>query len=254
MNGLAQTSLLPLLKIAIVPVMLLSVLWRNRRDKRRRAEAEASVASDSKPSRREVIDPATLDPEALRAALDRLQGGTGFVTARGEAIPEQRLRKDLADRLMDAAQFDAADLVLTEARDRDAGLILCQARLCVHRGRIDEARTALSDAADLQLSALRQAARGMRVHLAEMLAEGMPEAEAPSLADADLTGFGPLPCLHLAGRSDEARALAAELLEVLDRALAIPIKDADGRIDGLPVATVQAIRDTLSAVPDWTAA
>lgn len=253
MYGLSQDTLMTLLKIGIVPVMLLSILWRNRREKCRRAEAEATLVSSRKQSRHEVIDPTTLDLDDLRAALNRLDGGTGLVTPRGEPIPEQRLRKDLADRLMDAGVFDEAELVLTDGPERDAGLILCRARLFAHRGRIDEARTALSDAADLQLAAMRQAARGMRVHLAEMLASGMPRTDEPKFSDPGLTRFGPLPCLHLAGRGEEARELAADLGAVLDRALTTQIKDADGRIDGLPIATVEKIRNTLSAVPGWMA-
>lgn len=259
MNGLSQDSLLTLLKIAIVPVMLLSILWRNHREKRRRAEATAAATSERKRRRHEVVDLATLGPEPLEALLARRAEGTDLVTPRGQPISDALLRNTLAERLMDAGRFDAADGVLSRGADSDgarmdAGLILNRARLFVHKGRLAEARDALSDAADLQLAALRQAARGIRAHLAEMLAEGMPETDPPRLDDPGLARLGPLPCLHLAGRGEEARVLASELLAVLDRALAAPALDEDGRVDGLPVATLQRIRATLSRVAGWPAA
>jgi len=254
MNGLSQDSLLTILKIAIVPVMLLSILWRNRREKRRRAMAETQATTERSRSRREVVDLTALDVAGLRGALERAVEGLVFVTPQGHPLHDAAIRTTLAVALMDAGRFEAVGPLLTVGDDRDPGLLLCRARLYVHQGQEPEARAMLSEAADLQLAEMKQAARGMRVHLAEMLAEAVPTGAAPGISDLRLTDFGPLACLYLAGRGDAAQALAAELVDALDRALASVAVMDDGRIDGLPRSTVEQVRQTLSGVALWGAA
>ena len=97
MNGLSQETLLMALKIAIVPVMLLSVLWRNRLEKRRRTEAtEQEQLARSARARREIIDLPATDISGMQMALDRLRNGAFLVSPRNEPVTEPMLRGALA--------------------------------------------------------------------------------------------------------------------------------------------------------------
>lgn len=247
MTGLSQDTLLMILKIAIVPVMLLSILWRNRREKRRRANTAAEdQAARNASARREVIDLRSTDIATLQAALDSVTSGACLVSPRNEPVTEPALRSALATALMDAGQFDAASEVIGENADDSPGLMLCAARLHALTGNEDAARHILAAVADRQVEAMRSASRGLKTHLAEMLAEPLKSApKSISLSDSNLTEAGPLEILSLSGREDEAKALASELATVLDNALRSGGDDPELRIDGLPAA---AVRRSLAAL------
>lgn len=256
MNGLSQDTLMTLLKIAIIPVMLLSILWRNRREKRRRAEAEIAEKQERSAVRRDVVDLGSADVAALQSALDRVEGGACLVSPRGLPLTAPRLRRALATALMDAGRFDEAGPVLSGAAetDDDPQMTLCRARLHAHRGDDETARALLSEAADHQLSEARTASRGLRVHLAELLADGLSdEAMMRPLHETRLSMLGPLDCLVLSGRGSEARALTDEMLTALDRAIDESAADPDGRGGGLPRAALEAAKSALMAFRDRSA-
>ncbi|WP_131541875.1 hypothetical protein [Nioella sediminis] len=235
-----------ILKIAIVPVMLLSILWRNRREKRRRAQTQDRQREERAPVRREVIDLPAADIPTLQEALNQVKGGACLVSPRNEPVTEPMLRRDLASALMDAGRVDAVSEVIGENADDSPGLMLCAARLHALTGNEDAARQILSVVADRQLESKRIASRGLKTHLAEMLAEPLrPAPKSISLSDSALTEAGPLELLSLSGREDEAKALASELATVLDKALRSGGDDPELRIDGLPVAAVRRSLATL---------
>ena len=248
MNSLSQDSLLMALKIAIVPVMLLSILWRNRREKRRRAQALTKERAERGAVRREVVDLGSADIGALRAALEKAETGADLVSSRGEKLTARRLRRELARAQMDAGLFDDAARILTaDEAEGDVPMLLCLARLRVHQGQDEAARRALSDVADLGVAEARTASRGLRAHLAELLALSLTDQTGPlSLRGSDLSALGALECLVLSGRWDEARALTDEMLSVLDRALAESERDPEGRGGGLPRAALVASRSALT--------
>lgn len=246
MTGLSQDTLLMILKIAIVPVMLLSILWRNRREKRRRAKTRDRQREERAPVRREVIDLPAADIPTLHAALNQVKGGACLVSPRNEPVTEPMLRRDLASALMDAGQLDAASEVIGENADGSPSLMLCTARLHALTGNEDAARHILAAVADRQLEAMRIASRGLKTHLAVMLAEPLKSApKSNSLSDSTLTEASSLELLSLSGREDEAKALASELATVLDKALRSGGEDPELRIDGLPAAAVRRSLATL---------
>lgn len=250
MTGLSQDTLLMILKIAIVPVMLLSILWRNRREKRRRANTAAEdQAARSASARREVIDLGSADIAGLKTALCRVTSGACLVSPRNEPVTEPALRSALATALMDAGRFDAASEVIgaADASD-DPDLLICLARLDLHRGDETGAISRLSRAADLKLAVLRQASRGVRLHLAELLAQSLSDAMPPlTLQNTRLSGLGPLDCLILSGRAAEARSLLEELVPLLQRGIAESAGDPEGRAGPLPRQAAEAALSRLSA-------
>jgi hypothetical protein len=253
MTGLSQETLLMFLKIAIVPVMLLSILWRNRREKRRRADTAAEEqAARNASARREVIDLRSAEIATLQAALDSVTSGACLVSLRNEPVTEPALRSALATALMDADRFDDAAGVIGGAdQSCDPDVVICAARLELHRGDETEAISRLSQAADLKLAALRQASRGVRLHLAELLAQSLSDALPPlTLQNTRLSGLGPLDCLILSGRDAEARSLLEELLPLLQRAIAESAGDPEGRAGPLPRQAAEAALSRLAAYRD----
>ncbi|MGI3183653.1 hypothetical protein [Nioella aestuarii] len=245
-----------LLKIAIIPVMLLSILWRNHREKRRRADALAAEKQERSAVRRDVVDLGSADVAALQMALDRVDRGDCLVSPRGLPLTAPRLRRALATALMDADRFDEAAKVLAGAAedDDDPQMMLCRARLHAQRGGDENARALMSGAADRQLSEARTASRGLRIHLAELLANSVSdEARVLPLHETRLSMLGPLDCLVLSGRGSEARALTDEMLTALDRAISESTADPDGRGGGLPRAALDAAKSALLAFRDRSA-
>jgi hypothetical protein len=245
---------LPLIKILIIPVMLLSILMRNRRDKRRRAEAEAAERRkrEKAKTRRHVFDPATADPAALETALEQLDAGEVLVSPRGEDLGAATLYLALADALLAEDRVDDAEppvrvVLAGDNHDARADALLRLARIHALRSKDEDARALLSEAADLMLAALRRRARGNPRDLAQLMAEGLPDTP-PALSSADLADLGPLTCLQLSTRADEARALASDSAAVLERALADTADDPEGRVDGLPRALLETALARLRAV------
>ncbi|WP_306047614.1 hypothetical protein [Nioella sp. MMSF_3534] len=228
-----------ILKIAIVPVMLLSILWRNRREKHRRAKADAEDrAARRTPVRRDVVDLHSLDTSGLRDALARVESDGRLVSRRNEPVTAAMLRQALASSLMDeGALAEAADVIDSGSVD-DLPLLLCSARLHALSGNNDAARTLLSAAADRRFEDLQSASRGLPTHLAQMLADSLIEDlhlhHSNRLSDA-----GPLNLLVLSGRSDEAQALARHSASELQRALQGADIDPEVRIDGIPQAALR---------------
>jgi len=252
MNGSLQDMLPTILKIGAIPLILLSVLLRRRSDRQRRAAAVEAARDTGGRRTRSVFDLDEADIGAIQTGLERLADGEVLVTSRGQEITTHHLRGRLARRLLEAEEVTAAETIVEAmldaapdpAPDRAEPLLLL-ARIRAMQGREAKARACLSQAADHDLAALRLAARGSPVHLAELLAGGLPVGGPPDLLDPRLADYGPLPCLWLAGRQDEARALIAGLDPALDRALAGPSPEDGDRIEGLPRATVEAARDRL---------
>ena len=249
------SSLLPLLKIAIVPIMLMSILLRNRAAKRRRATDEAVQKAAVQSARTAVVTLEGLDSAGLGAVMDRLEAGEPMQDRDGHALILSRVAVVRADALWAEGRSGPAQEVLsraldTEMTERDrAAALLRLARLEARQGRDEAARGHVSEAADLLLSLRRTEARGDILHLAERLADDVLASAADAhLSDPRLTDYGPLLCLRLAGRETEARDIASDLVTRVDRALVETAGDPTGRVDGFPRDLLIKLRGRLSVL------
>jgi len=260
MNSVLQDNLLMLLRIGVIPVLLISILLRNRRQKRLRAEKLAQSQSQRSASRRTAFDPAETRVEVLRDLLARFDAGDAFSGPTESAVTRGMIATRLAVALLSDGAGQEAELVLaqtleaedeTTPDDRRAALMQL-ARLRVGQDRPEDARTCLSEAADLDLARLRAEARGDILHFADRLAANMAATIPPDLTDPKLPDYGPLSCLHLAGREADAREIATDVVARLDRALSETEDDPTGRVDGFPRDLLQQVRGKLAvmAQPD----
>lgn len=249
MNNISQDALLMALKIAIVPVMLISILWRNRREKLRRTEtATKERETRAVSTRRDVVALSSLDIGGLETALDRVENGDCLVSPRNEPLTAAMLRRSLASALMDAGRLDEAEQVIGDVTNASPALMLCAARLRALSGEDAAARKLVSTVADRKLEEMQAASRGLRSHLAEMLAETIATPrKLDSLDTRLLSEAGPLELLFVADRKEEALALAADLAAHLEKALQEGAGDPEFRVDGMPKAAVQKAHAALHA-------
>lgn len=246
----SQDTLYTLLRIGIVPVMLGSVYLRNRSARRRKAREKAEQRDETRAVRRTVLDLDAAGSEALSTALDRLDAGDIVTSPQGAPLVRWRIVATFADALMAEGRADEAEAVLRGAEDSgDAErwpALTRLAPLCLARGHPDAARAIMSDVADLRLAEMRTAARGDVLYLAELLArEG---DDYPDLNDPELDAYGPLRCLRLAGRGDDAKDLADDLIARIDRALAETEADPSGKVDGFSRELLIALRGRLAVL------
>ncbi|RFU12163.1 hypothetical protein DZD18_13410 [Rhodobacteraceae bacterium W635] len=248
MTGFSQDSLMMLLRIAVVPILLITIYLRNRAVRRRRAAQAASPAPDAPPPL-PPIDPDTAEEAQLRAALGRARAGDRVTSNRGEALTRWQLAGALAALLLSQGRQDAAEDVLqgvqAAAEPGRWPALLQLARVWATAGQGDAARALLAEAAELRLAMMRSSARGDPLHLAELLAEDPPHPR--DLHDPALARAGPLCWLVLAGRDGDARALVRTLLPRLDRALAESAGDPTGKVDGFPRPLLADLRQRLAA-------
>jgi len=255
MTGFSQDSLMMLLRIAVVPILLITIYLRNRAVRRRRTVQAASPAPDASPPL-PPIDPDTADEAQLRAALARARANGRVTSNRGEALTRWQLAGVLAALLLSQGRRDAAEDALhgvQEAAEPGRWPALLQlARIRATAGQEEAARALLAEAAELRLATMRSSARGDPLHLAELLAEETPHPR--DLHDPAIGRAGPLCWLVLAGRDEDARALVCMLLPRLDRALAESTGDPTGKVDGFPRALLINLRQRLAATARATGA
>lgn len=245
MSSPAASAMLPLLKIAVIPIVLLSIYLRNRRQRLKKAEALAQDRGARTEAPRSLLDLSETDTDRLRALLARRDAGERFHTPDGADVSRGMIANRLADALLADGALDEAAALLSGllavapgedmSSDDRHGALVTMTRLRAKQGLEAEARECLSQAADLQLSRLRQEARGDVLLLAERLADGADQFPCtPALDDPRLAQCGPLSCLRAAGRGQEAQDLTADLIARIDRALAETEGDPSGKVDGFP--------------------
>lgn len=251
MTSLPANAMLPLIKTALIPIILISIFLRNRRQRRQRAEAQDRGRDRRAASSRTPFNTAESRADVLDNLLARFDAGEAFAAPTGPAVTRGLIANRLAAALLADGDLEEAEHVLTGTLDatdtapEDRRQALMQmARLRVGQDRLPDARTCLSEAADLHLARLRSEARGDILHLAERLADFVA---TPDLTDPKLPDYGPLTCLQLAGRDAEAREVAADLVARIDRALAETADDPEGRVDGFPRDLLVGVRGRLAA-------